>query len=95
MLATDRNSTLFKTHNPDFTREDFYTRSLAVKGILHSFIDEYVHFNKLEDHQRINSVLELTLSLFNVPDEQIQDTIRTTEAIIRSQIKNLRAQIPA
>ena len=95
MWATERNSELFKKHNPGFSHEDFYTRSLAIKGILHSFIDEYVHFKKLADRDRIQSILELTLSLFNLPDEEIQDTIKKTEKMIKSRLAKLRAQIPA
>ena len=92
--ATARNTELFKTHNPGFTHEDFYTRSLAIKGILHSFIDEYVHYNKLADRNRIDSILGLTLSLFNLPDEEIRDTIKKTNKLIESRLTQLRANIP-
>lgn len=95
MWATERNSELFKKQNPGFSHEDFYTRSLAIKGILHSFIDEYVHFKKLADRDRIQSILELTLSLFNLGDEEIQDTIKQTEKLIKSKLTKLRALIPA
>lgn len=84
MMATERNQKLFKQHNPDFTYEDFYARSLAIKGILHSFIDEYVHYNKLEEDKRINNILGLTLSLFNIPDNKIKNTINKTAKIIKS-----------
>jgi AcrR family transcriptional regulator len=94
-MATDRNSALFKGHNPGYTREDFYTRSLAIKGILHSFIDEYVHANQLDDGQRINSILALTLSFFNIPEQGIQDTIQQANDIIKRQLEQLRAHVPA
>jgi len=94
MWATDRNTELFKAHNPGFTHEDFYTRSLAIKGILHSFIDEYVHYNKLADRDRIDSILGLTLSLFNLPDEEIRDTIEKTNKLIESRLTQLRGAIP-
>ncbi|MBI5552809.1 MAG: TetR/AcrR family transcriptional regulator [Desulfobacterales bacterium] len=94
MWATDRNTELFKAHNPGFTHEDFYTRSLAIKGILHSFIDEYAHYNKLADRNRIDSILGLTLSLFNLPDEEIRDTIKKTDKLIKSRLAELRGNIP-
>jgi AcrR family transcriptional regulator len=84
IMATERNRELFKKLNPDFTYEDFYARTLAIKGILHSFIDEYVHYNKLKDDKRIDNILGLTLSLFNIPDKQIQKTIQKTKKIFKS-----------
>lgn len=92
--ATARNAELFKKHNPGFTHEDFYTRSLAVKGILHSFIDEYAHYNKLSDRKRIDSILELTLSLFDLPDEEIRDIIKKSSKLIKSGLAKLRGNIP-
>ncbi|MBI5897528.1 MAG: TetR/AcrR family transcriptional regulator [Desulfobacterales bacterium] len=94
MLATERNEELFKGHNPGFTHEDFYTRALAIKGILHSFVDEYVHYKKLEDRKRIDSILELTLSLFNIPAEEIQAVIKKTDKMIKGRLTELRAYIP-
>ncbi len=84
IMATERNRELFKKFNPDFTYEDFYARTLAIKGILHSFIDEYVHYNKLKDDNRLNNILGLTLPFFNIPDKQIQKTIQKTKKIFKS-----------
>lgn len=84
IMATGRNQELFKKHNPDFTYDDFYARTLAIKGILHSFIDEYAHYNKLKNDNRINSLLGISLSLFNVPDNRIQETIKKARKIFKS-----------
>lgn len=94
MLATERNAELFRVQNPLFTQEDFFARSLAIKGILHSFIDELVHRNKLEEQKRIDSVLELTLSLFKVPDDEIQDVVKKTNQLLKSQLTEIRAHLP-
>jgi AcrR family transcriptional regulator len=94
MWATERNTELFKARNPEFTQEDFYTRSLAIKGILHSFIDEYVHYKKLADRNRIGSILGLTLSLFGFSDAEIRDTIRKTNELIESRLTQLRGNLP-
>ncbi|MBN1497546.1 MAG: TetR/AcrR family transcriptional regulator [Spirochaetes bacterium] len=82
-MGTARNSELFREYNPEFTDDDYYARTLGVKGILHSFVKELVHSNKLDDHKRITGILEMTLLIYNVPREHIKKTIQKTETIIR------------
>lgn len=82
-MGSERNRALFRKFNPRFTDEDFYARTLAVKGILHSFVNEYVNSKKIEDRKRLESILEMTLLIFNVPRDHIKRTIKKTEAIIR------------
>ncbi|PKN53178.1 MAG: TetR/AcrR family transcriptional regulator [Deltaproteobacteria bacterium HGW-Deltaproteobacteria-13] len=81
-MGAERNEEIFKTYNPDFTAEDYYTRTLAIKGILHSFIDEFVHYRRIDDHKRIHSILEMILLIFNIPEKQIRRTINKTQRII-------------
>jgi AcrR family transcriptional regulator len=83
--GAQRNKVLFKTIHSKYTDDDFYVRTLAVKGILHAFIHEFVHDKKMENQSRIHGILEMVLSIFNIPLAQIQRTIKTTLRIIKKQ----------
>ena len=83
--GAQRNKELFKATHSKFTDDDFYVRTLAVKGILHAFIHEFGHDKKKENTARIDGILEMVLSIFNIPLAQIQRTIKTTLTIIKKQ----------
>jgi AcrR family transcriptional regulator len=83
-MGTIRNRELFREYNPEFTDDDYYARTLAVKGILHSFVDELVNFKRIKDRKRIDSILEMILLIFNVPEDRIKRTIKKTQTIIMS-----------
>jgi AcrR family transcriptional regulator len=82
-MGAERNREIFNKYNPKFTREDYYVRTLAIKGILHSFIDELINYKRIDDRKRINSILEMTLLIFNVPEKQIKKTIKKTHSILK------------
>jgi AcrR family transcriptional regulator len=83
--GSQRNRELFKTIHSKFTADDFYMRTLAVKGILHAFVHEFVHDRKIENRAKIHDILEMVLSIFNIPLTQIHTTIKTTLRIIKNQ----------
>lgn len=83
--GAQRNKELFKIIHSGFTDDDFYIRTLAVKGILHAFIHEFEHNKKVENHARIADILEMVLSTFNIPLAQIEHTTRRTLRIIKNQ----------
>jgi AcrR family transcriptional regulator len=81
-LGSIRNEELFKRYNLDFTEDDYHARTLAIKGILHSFVDELVNAGRNVDHERIYGIVEMMLLIFNVPADQIKKTIKKTRRII-------------
>ena len=81
-LGSLRNKKLFREYNPGFTEEDYHSRTLAVKGILHGFADELVHARRTVDQERLYGLVEMMLLIFNVPAGQIRKTIRKTRRII-------------
>lgn len=92
-MGSERNRALFKEYNPEFTDDDYYARTLAVKGILHSFVDELVNFKRIEDRKRIDSILEMILLIFNVPEDRIKRTIKKTRTIIMNkQVKAMTSK---
>jgi AcrR family transcriptional regulator len=72
-LHIKRNKTLFQSYNPEFTDQDYYLRTLALRGMELSFIIEQIHAGKADYAAKCDIFLRYGLSLFNVP----QDTIDT------------------
>ena len=87
-MGTERNREIFKDHKKDFIYEDYYIRTLAIKGILHSFVDEIVNNKKIELNRRIDSIIELILLIFNIPEEQIKKCIKKTHKILKKEKVN-------
>jgi AcrR family transcriptional regulator len=81
--AQERNRTLFAGHLPGLTADDYYVRSLAVKGIIHSFIQEAVNCKSSADPAFMFRAVETALLIFGVSDEAIKRTIRLTRKRIK------------
>jgi len=87
--ASRRNRELFQSVRSEFDDDDFYRRTLAVKGILHAFIHDIVHDQNMESLSRIDGIMEIILSLFNLSAEEIRQTIRKMKRIIKKQSENV------
>jgi AcrR family transcriptional regulator len=81
--AQIRNHMLFQTCCPDFTFEDHYTIALAVKGIIHSFVQETVYNRKKVSTHFLFRAIEMALLLYNVPALEIEKSIRKTHSFIQ------------
>jgi AcrR family transcriptional regulator len=81
-LGSIRNEELFKGYNPDFTKDDYHARTLAIKGIFHSFADELVNAGRNVDDERIYVIVEMMLLIFNVSPDQVKKIIKKTRRII-------------
>jgi AcrR family transcriptional regulator len=93
-MGSKRNSEIFLKYNPGFTADDYYARTLAIKGILHSFVDELVNFKRIEDDKRTGNILEMILLIFNVPHGQIKRTIGRCRTIIKKNYGTIKKSIP-
>jgi AcrR family transcriptional regulator len=83
--ASRRNRDLFQSVRSEFNDDDYYRRTLAVKGILHAFINEIVHDKNVENLSRIDGMMEIILSLFNLSGEEIHRTIKKMKRIMTCQ----------
>ena len=80
--AQSRNQAIFQTVLPHLTSDDYFVMSLAVKGIVHSFVQEVVHSKKKPDPGLISRAVEMTLLIFQIPKNEMTNTIQKTHELI-------------
>jgi len=64
--GAQRNKLFFNMYNPEFTDQDYYIRTVAIKGCIYSFIAERYHKREVPYQTKIETLLEISLSLFNI-----------------------------
>jgi AcrR family transcriptional regulator len=77
-----RNRLFFHKYNETFNDQDYYMRTLALRGIRLSFIAERVNQGVVNFDMKCPFTIEMGLSLFNVPERTIKATINKTMMII-------------
>lgn len=75
--AAKRSQLLFKKYNPNYTFEDYYIRTLMIKGVVRSCIVSCHFKQKIEFDKMINIFLEMSLRTFNVNEKEIKEVIET------------------
>lgn len=93
--AQVRTQRLFQTSCTGFTADDFYAAALAVKGILHSYIQELVYNKQKISIETMFRAVEIALAIFQIPKKEIEKSIRATHTLIqKSNIKLYGFNIP-
>jgi AcrR family transcriptional regulator len=82
--GAQRHKLLFESYNPDFTDEDYYVRTLAIKSCIYGFIADRYHKGRISYQDMTATILELSLSLFNVPKTDIKASLKKSNDIIRN-----------
>lgn len=73
--AVHRNRSLFMGTLPDWSDDQFYAASIAIKGVLSALVDERVHLNRLTSAQRASALLNAVLPLFGATPERTAEII--------------------
>ena len=81
--AAIRNKSLFQIYNPDSTDEDFYLKTTIVEGAMYGFITDNYHKGDISYNKSIITILKLSLSIFNVPEKEIENAITKSMEIIK------------
>ncbi len=81
--GTRKNKMLFESFNPGFTDQDYYVRTMAIKSCISGFIAERYQKGEISYQDKATTILELSLSLFNVPKTDIKTTIKKSNDIIK------------
>ncbi len=81
--GAERNKLFFKTYNPEFTDQDYYLRTLAIKGCIYAFIAERFYKQEVPYQYKIDTLLEMALSLFNVPMSEIKIVTKKSCDIVK------------
>ncbi|MGD0168896.1 MAG: helix-turn-helix domain-containing protein [Smithella sp.] len=82
-----RNKLYFHEYNKDFTKQDYYLISMALRGMRLMYIAERVHtgLNKFKEH--IPFIIESALKAFNVPKKRRDETIDKAMAIAKKRYR--------
>ena len=81
--ASIRNKSLFQIYNPGSTDEDFYLKTTIVEGAMYGFITDNYHKGDISYKKSIITMLKLSLTIFNVPEKEIENAITKSMEIIK------------
>lgn len=73
--AAERSQVLFKAYNPNYTFEDYYVRTLMIKGAVRSCIVSFYLKNDIEFNKVISTFLDMALHAFNVDKTEVERVI--------------------
>lgn len=90
--AAKRSQELFKEYNPDYTFEDYYIRTLMIKGVVRSCIASCYFKNDIEFDKIIDSFLEISLCTFNVKQSEI-DQVKSRIHEMEQDIYNIELKL--
>jgi AcrR family transcriptional regulator len=77
-----RNKVLFEKYNKGMTDDDWFTRSLAINGVLQNIIYEKLNIGQIPLKDRLRLMMQIAISLFNLPPEKIEPSISKVEKIM-------------
>jgi len=72
-LHIKRNKALFQIYNPEFSDQDNYLSTLALRGMELSFIIEQINAGRVDYEAKSAVLIKYGLSLFKIPLEVIED----------------------
>jgi len=81
--GAQRNKLFFKIYNPEFTDQDYYIRTIAIKGCIYAFIAERFFKGEVPYQYKIETLIEMALSLFNVPMSEIKTATEKSCDIVK------------
>ena len=81
--GAQKNKLLFEAYNPDFTDQDYYVRTMAIKSCIYGFIADRYHKGRISYLEKTATILELSLSLFNAPKTDIKKALKKSNDIIK------------
>ena len=81
--ASIRNKSLFHIYNPDSTDEDFYLKTTIIEGAMYGFLTDNYHKGDISYNKSIITMLKLSLTIFNVPEKEIENAITKSLEIIK------------
>lgn len=89
-LHIKRNKTLFATYNPHFGDQDYYLRTLALRGMELGFIVEQINVGKGDYAAKSAVLIKHVLSLFNVPFEVTEVAYQKALKLVRENTANIQ-----
>ncbi len=82
--SAKRNKAFFEKFSPGMTDQEWYTRSLAINGIIQNCIAEKLHSGKIAYDERLNVILTAAFGLFNVPQSKVKPAIDKACSLVKN-----------
>jgi AcrR family transcriptional regulator len=76
-MNINRNREYFHTYNPRLTNEDYYLKTLALRGMRLAFITERVHAGRVDYRAKCPFLIKCGLEMFGVPRRKVDSSIST------------------
>ncbi|GEM_PF-1294162 len=73
----------FKGYCDGFSHSDYYNRSVLIKGIYQTFINDEFHFGRIATNEKLDLIVQTTYHAFGVPKHKIEQVLIATEEIMR------------
>lgn len=89
-LHIKRNKALFATYNPHFDDQDYYLRTLALRGMELGFIVEQINVGKGDYAAKSAVLVRHGLSLFNIPHEVTEMAYRQALSLVAENTLNIQ-----
>ena len=82
--GSERNKSLLKIYNPELTDSDYYKKTIAIKKDVYTVFSRRTFLRREYIFQdKTVTLLEMSLSLFNVPMSEIKNAIQKSYNIIK------------
>jgi AcrR family transcriptional regulator len=82
-MNIQRNKDFFHKYNEHFTDQDYYIRTLALRGMRLSFIAERVRSGAVDFDVKCPFLIETDLSMFNVPKNKIETALSRAKKVTK------------
>lgn len=86
-----RSQVLFEKYNIDFDHQDYLIRTLAFRGVFQSLLEEMVYSGQIDRIRMMSTVIELGLSTFGVPKEEVEIAVEKTFRLLRERSGEIEA----
>lgn len=82
-INISRKRMFFEAYNPDFTEQDYYNRTLALRGMRLSFIAQRLHEGPGKFETHCPFLLDAAFTLFHVPRQRTDEVIARTMELVK------------
>ncbi|PJZ77480.1 TetR/AcrR family transcriptional regulator [Leptospira neocaledonica] len=86
-----RSKALFEKYNPEFDEQEYLIRTLAFRGVFQSLLEEMVHSGKIDRLRMMATVIQLGLTTFGVPKEEMEIALQKTFRLLKERATEIEA----
>ncbi|MGJ4746276.1 TetR/AcrR family transcriptional regulator [Leptospira sp. SA-E8] len=89
--GSHRSKILFEKYNPAFDEQEYLIRTLAFRGVFQSLLEEMVHSGKIDRLRMMATVIQLGLTTFGVPKEEMEIALQKTFRLLKERAAEIES----